>query len=298
MAAARVLALPLAAVAVLAALALTGCGERTEPVDALSPYPVTVRGAGQEPTVITRAPERIVALGPAAAELVAALGAGGRLVGVPSGIDVPEAAGARRVVRPSGLVDVEAVRALDPDLVIASAETDAGALATAAEGSTVYVQPERTPGDVVRATLELGFLLGDPPRARRLATSIRDELARVERRVADLPAPRVFADSGFFVSVGEATLAAELVRRAGGELVGLDLSGPLDACDVLDLEPDVVLRILDLQSPRPFELQFARCGAASLPRIEEVPADLVTTAGPRIGRALDTVASALHGDAA
>jgi len=292
MAALRALAL------LLAALALTGCGERGEPLGDLSAYPVTVEGAAESQTVVEAAPERIAALTLAAAELVVALGAGGQLVGVPSGLDLPETAGAARVVRPSGRVDVDAVRELDPDLVIASPETDPRALAAAGEGAAVYVQPDRTLQDVVRATIELGFLLGDPPRARRLATSIRDELGRVERRVRELPEVSVFADTGFFVTVGEETLAAELVRRAGGELVGLDASGsPLDACDVLDLDPDVVLRILDEASPRPFELEFERCGAASLPRVEDVPTDLATVAGPRIGEALDTIARALHDDA-
>jgi len=291
MAAARVLAL------LSAALVLTGCGERGEPVDALSPYPATVPGAGGAPTVLERPPERIVALTPAAAELVAALGAGGQLVGVPSGIDLPEAAGAAGVVRPSGLVDADAARALRPDLVIASTETDPRALEATADGSPVYVQPDRSIQDVVRATLELGLLLGNPARARALATSIRDGQARVERRVRGQPAVRVFADTGFFVSVGEETLAAELVRGAGGELVGLDVSGSLDACDVLALQPDVVLRILDEESPRPFKLEFERCGSASLPRVEDVATDLVTTAGPRVAKALDTIARALHGDA-
>ncbi len=104
MAALRALAL------LLAALALGGCGERGEPLGELPAYPATVEGAGDEPTVVEVAPQRIAALTPAAAELVVALGAGGQLVGVPSGLDLPEAAGAARVVRPSGRVDADAVR--------------------------------------------------------------------------------------------------------------------------------------------------------------------------------------------
>ena len=201
------------------------------------------------------------------------------------------------MVRPSGRVDVDAVRGLDPDLVIASLETDPRALATAGEGAAVYVQPDRSLRDVVRATIELGFLLGDPPRARRLATTIRDELGRVERRVRQAAGrSRSSPTPGSSSRSGRRRSRPSSCGVPAASSSGSTRTSPLDVCDVLDLEPDVVLRILDEESARPFELEFERCGEASFPRVEHVPTDLVTVAGPRVGEALDTVARALHDD--
>src|SRR3990170_8654792 len=59
-------ALVLGAVAALGA----ACGERSEPTGELvAPYPVTVQGAGETPTQLAAAPQRIVALDAGSAEL-------------------------------------------------------------------------------------------------------------------------------------------------------------------------------------------------------------------------------------
>jgi ABC-type Fe3+-hydroxamate transport system substrate-binding protein len=74
-------------VLVLLVLVASACGERAEPTGELEQrYPVTVQGAGEQPTVTPERPERIVALDPGAAELVIALGARDRLVGIPAGV--------------------------------------------------------------------------------------------------------------------------------------------------------------------------------------------------------------------
>ena len=288
-------------VAVLA-LAASACGERAEPLEPeLSAYPVTVPGAGEEPLVVRARPKRIVALTPAAAELVAALGGGDRLVGVPAAVAVPEAAGAVTVVRPSGLFETRAVASLDPDLILASPETDANTLAVAQRrtDAIVYVHPNSAIRDVVRATLELGFVVGEPVAARRLAARIRRDVARVDAQVADLPPVRVFVDVGFFVPASPDSLVADLVRRAGGVLVpeAEDDPAALTACKVAALDPDVVLRVIEANDPprRP-GTAFAAC--PSQLRQETVSAERVGRAGPAIAEGLADVARALHGDAA
>jgi iron complex transport system substrate-binding protein len=282
------------------ALAATACGERPEPVDAeLSAYPVTVRGATDDPSVVRTRPERIVALTPAAAELVAALGAGDRLVGVPSGVSIPDAAGATAVVRPSGLFEASAVARLEPDVILASPEIDADVLAVAQRrtDAIVYVHPNSSIRDVVRATLELGFVVGEPVAARRLAAMIRRDVARVDAAVAGRAPVRVFVDVGFFVPASPDSLVADVVRRAGGTLVPEDdAAAALAPCDVVRLAPDVVLRVSEAGDP-PRSLAEALAACPSDVREEVVSAERVARAGPEIAGGLADVARALHGDA-
>src|SRR5262245_55326962 len=95
---------------VLAALGVLG-GCRAEPRAA----------GGGTPSPTTPAPSRIVTLAPNLTEIVFALGAGDRLVGVSEYSDFPEAA--RAIPRVGGLeVDPEKVAALSPDLILAIAE--------------------------------------------------------------------------------------------------------------------------------------------------------------------------------
>ena len=287
---------PLLLVLACVALVAGGCGERSEPLARdLTPYPVTVRGAGED-VAVERLPERIVALSSGAAELVEELGAGERLVGVPAGFGRGDAPS---VVRPSGLVDTARVAALRPDLVLAATQTNREELERALEGTraVIYVQPDRSLRDVVRATLELGLLIDAGVEARKVAARVRDAAARVERRVRELPTVRVFVDLGFFVAPTPDSIVADLVRRAGGELVGLEIPGPPeDACDVLALRPEVVLVVADPAQSSSMAAEFAACGGAQ-PRVEPLPASLVTAAGPRAGEALEAVFRALRADA-
>ena len=289
---------------VTAALLAVGCGERAEPLERdLEAYPVAVRGAAEEETSLERRPERIVALTAGAADLLVALGAGDRLVGVPSGWSGAGAASAAEVVLPSGAVDAEAMSATDPDLIVASPENDDARLAAAegATGAAVYVQPSNSVEAVARSAVELGLLAGEPVRGRLLARRLRHDVDAVGARVAGRSRVRVFVDTGFLVTVPPDSLVADLVRHAGGDAIGEDVSGlrPLAACRLLALRPDVVLRVLEAGSTAPSpEGTLRRCpGAAPVPRVARVPAEVAAEPGPRIGAAVAAIARALHPDA-
>jgi iron complex transport system substrate-binding protein len=295
--------LRLLALAVLV-LALAACGERSEPTGEVPPtYPVTVRGAGDGPTVLRERPERIVALDPGSAKLVAALGAGDRLVGVPAG---PQAgrSDAKAVVTPNGAIDVPAVVGLHPDLIVATAASDRVELTQAQQrsGAPVYLQPSRTVEDVVRATSELGFLLGEPVRARRLAAKIRRDVGAVEERLRGESVVKVFVDTGLFVTLDSTTIFSDLLRRAKGENVAPEdpSLGPITAAQLRAADPDVYLVTSDSRltltalrhKPETKDLRAIEEG-----RFAVLPLGLVTEAGPDVARALQTLAVDLHPDA-
>lgn len=294
--------------AVAVAAFVSACGERAEPLARdLTPYPVTVRGGGEQPITIRSAPERIVVLDPGSAELLVALGAADRLVGVPAGLVPPSfytetVPQATPVVPPSGRIDVDAVTRLDPDLVVATAATDPVDVGLVARetGAALYLQPGQSVEDVERAALELGLLVGEPVRARRLVAGLRREIRDVESRVAERMPVRVFVDTGFLITVPERSLVGDLVRRAGGiSVAGSEPpSGPFKPCRVARLRPEVLLRLLEAEGPRrPPSFRGCRGGGRRAPRQVELRADLVNRPGPRVGEALSRIARALHPDA-
>lgn len=295
---------PLRVVAAVAlCLAATACGERTEPVGrTVSLYPVTVRGAGQEPIGLAARPKRIVALTTGGAEIVEALGAGRRVVGAPSAVAGTLLPNAASVVRPSGLVDVAAVAELRPELVVAAANLDGATRAGLDRQSDapIYLQPDRSLRDVRRAVLELGLLVGEPVAARRLVSSLVERIARIERAVEGAPRVRVFVDTGFLTPPAPDSLVAELVRRAGGRLVPAAPGGaPLGPCRVVALSPAVVLHLLDEATPPPSRREFRRCrgGRGRSPRIASVRTELVTRAGLSVADGLAALVRVLHPDA-
>lgn len=261
----------------LLALLAAGCGERAEPLEReAAAYPVTVRGAGERPVELERRPETIVALDPGAAALLDALGA------------------------EASLVEAEAAAELEPDLIVAGESGDLAraALAARRSGAELYVHPDRSLRDVRRAILEVGFLTGQPVRARRLAAAFRRDVAEVERAIGGRPPVRVFVDTGFFIPPPESSLLADLVRRAGGESVARAPEGEaFEGCDVLRLEPDVVLRLVEPDDP-PARARFRGCrDRLESVRLVDLPADVGTEGGSRAAVALRRIAKALHPDA-
>jgi iron complex transport system substrate-binding protein len=287
---------------VLALLAVSGCGERAEPLgDVPQPYPVTVEGAGEEPAVVEDPPARIVALDAGSAELLLALEVGPRLVGAPAGVGAGQ--GARTVVSRTGQVDVRQVARLEPDLLVATPSSDLVDVSLAARESSavLYVQPDSSVADVMRGTLELGLVVGQPVQARRLVARLRNQIERIESRLAETAEVTAFVDTGFFITIPERSLLGDLIRRAQGKSIAGAAPGPdpFPLPRLRTLDPDVYLATSESRvtlrslrrDPRTAELAAVRSGRFAL-----LPSELVLRPGPRIGTALERVARALHPD--
>jgi iron complex transport system substrate-binding protein len=297
--------LPLIVALAAVTLLATGCGERSEPTgDIPAPYPVTVQGAGEAPTALSAQPRRIVALDAGSAELVDALGAGDRLVGVPADAVLRGGEKPAQIVKATGQIDAAAVAELEPDLIVATPDTDRVDVSQVERrtGAPLYLQPSRSVDDVLRAVIELGWLVGQPVEARQLATALRTKLAALEQRLAgERPVP-VFVDRGFFITVSDDSLLGDLIRLARGENIAAGNAGlgPFPIADLVAKDPDVYLATSDagvtLESLRRNEKTRA-LPAVRAGRVVVVPADLVTHAGPRVAEALQAVAVALHPDA-
>jgi cobalamin transport system substrate-binding protein len=296
----RLLALGLLVLALVGA----GCGERAEPVGTLAqPYPVTVQGAGDQPTVLQGRAQRIVALDPGSAELLVALGAGDRLVGVPTGVRVP---GAKpdKVVRRTGTIDVDEAVDLKPDLIVATQTADQLDVARIqrAANAAVYIQPASSLRNVEQGAIDLGFLVGAAPEARQLVGRIQQDVTTIQRKLADVPPVSVFVDTGFFITVSDRSLLGDLVKRAKGASVAGPSPGPgpYPLADLRDADPQVFLATSDsdttLESLRANPVT-ADLAAVRKKRVVIVPAQLVNRAGPRVAQGLEAIARALHPDA-
>jgi iron complex transport system substrate-binding protein len=298
------LRIPLVLLAAVA-LAAAGCSERSEPTGELTvQYPTTVQGAGEAPVALNEPPARIVALDPGSAELIDALGASELLVGVPAGVTLSEDSSPQEVARSTGQIDVDAVIGLDPDLIVATPDTDRVDVARIQQrtDTPIYIQPSRTIDDVKRAAVELGFLVNEPVAARQLVGSIEESVAATEARLTDLGPVSAFIDRGFFITVPEGSLLGDLVQRAKGTNVAASVAGlgPVSAEQLQEADPAVYLTTSDSgvslgslqRNPATRDLTAVQEG-----RVVVLPAELVLRAGPNVAKGLEAVAVALHPDA-
>ena len=191
------------------------------------PYPVTVTDDAGRELLVEAEPQRIVSLAPSNTEIVCALDACDRLVGVTDFDDYPpEVADVDDVVI-AATVDVELVVAAEPDLVLAAGNelTPTPVIEQLEElGLPVLVlYPETL--DEVYADIELvGEVLDRGEEAAALVEDMEDRVAEVVAAVEGADTPRtlyeVFYGEGTTYTAGEGSflgLAARARRRRPGD---------------------------------------------------------------------------------
>lgn len=172
---------------------------------------------------LARPAQRIVTLAPHMAETLYAAGAGERLVGTVEFSDYPLEAQKVRRVGGYSRVDLEAVAALKPDLVIGWQSGNAPSTLDAlrALGLTVYVsQPERIE-DVAREIERFGELAGTEKVAQPKAAELRRRQAALQREYASRPTVRTFYQiwKQPLATIGGKQIISSVISLCGGENV-------------------------------------------------------------------------------
>lgn len=276
-----------------AALAVAACGGQTErPEPSATPAP--------------QASARVVSLAPSLTEIVFALGAGDRLVGVCGQCNWPEAVA--RLPRVGGYLapSVEAVLGARPDLVFAVPSPGNREAVRAIEraGARVVVVRDRTLLDLWNGMRTVAGALGTPERGEALVRQVAADLDAVRARVAGRPRRRVLLLVGHrpLIVAGGGTVQGELLDVAGGDNVAADVAEafPQLALEtVVERAPDVILDAA-MGTERGARAVFD--GLDTVPavasgRIVAVAPDALFRAGPRVAEAARALAVAIHPEA-
>jgi len=254
---------------------------------------------------------RLVTIGGAVTEIVFALGRGDDVVAVDSTSTFPPEARSRTVVGYQRTLSAEPILALDPDLVIATA--DAGPPAAIAQlraaGVPVQIVPAATsPAEAATRVRAVGTATERGEPAARLAASLERDAAAAHARAIARPArPRVLfvhaRGGGSLMVAGRGTAAAAMIALAGGELAVTDHDGyrALSAEAAVAASPDViVVSQVGLDGLGGVEGVLAQPGLAATPagrarRVVGIDDLLVLGFGPRLPTAIDTLAAAIAG---
>ena len=273
-------------------------------------YPLTLTDDAGRTVTLPDTPQRVVSLAPSNTEIVCALGACDRLVGVTDFDDYPaEVTNVPEVVF-GAVVDVEKVVAADPDLVLAAGN-------------------ELTPSAVITELDELGFpvlvlypesldevldnigLVGDAINAADQAEALVADMAyRIEvvRHAVPSVVPRVFYEVGVFegtiYTAGETSFLSSLIEIAGGTpITGDALSTAIALEDLLVADPELILLGDAAYDPSVTpESVAARPGWSAMSAVQNgrvvvmLEDPVITRPGPRIVDGLEALARAIHPD--
>jgi iron complex transport system substrate-binding protein len=254
-------------------------------------------------------PERIISLIPSTTEMLFAMGAGPRVIGVGNFDRYPPEALTRTKV--GGLIDpdVERIISLKPDLVVAYGTQNDLRMQLERARIPMFLYQHAGLADITTTIRGLGARVGSAMESAALADRIEAEIADVRKRVAGRQRPRtllVFGRDaetlrGIYAS-GAVGFLHDMLDAAGGSNVFADVKRQsIQATSELAVAraPDVIIEIgVDTASSSGRNLR-AWDSLPSIPavrnkRIYQLRGDGMMNPGPRISASVRRMAEVLH----
>lgn len=254
--------------------------------------------------------QRIVSLAPSITEILFAVGAGPQVVGNTQYCNYPPEADALPEIGgfSAKTISVEAIVALNPDLVIGGS-TNQAAIAEALEDlgvATLIFEP--TTFDTVYANIAvIGEVTGHTQEAGALITTMQARVAAVLAKIATIPAadrPTVFYEifDEPLLTAGPSTFIGQMLTMVGASNIFADTSEnypQVSAEAIVERNPAVIIGpdshgdklTPDHLASRP---GWDQIRAVQDKRIYLLDGDMASRAGPRLVEVLESLAATLY----
>ena len=237
-------------------LVFVGCGTKNTSDNSNTPqvesnqetYPVDVKDSNGTVVTIEAEPQKIVSVAPNMTELVFALGDGDKLVGRTEYCDYPEEALNVETIGTLYQPNIEAIIALEPDVVLVSTHFDDENVTKLNElGITVVSLYEEKEIYGVYTIIEtLGTILNRVEEANAMVDSMKATFDEVAAAIEGQEKPSVYyvvgyGESGDFTAGGD-TFVNGLITLAGGDNIAKDVSGWSYTLEsLLEADPDIII---------------------------------------------------------
>jgi ABC-type Fe3+-hydroxamate transport system substrate-binding protein len=269
--------------------------------------PLTIVDALGHPFPVARPPERIVSLVPSLSEALFAFGLGERIAGVTRFCVEPrEGVAGKAKVGGTKTLDVAAVEALRPDLIVASAEENRAedVRRLIDSGWPVFVTLPTTVRGAIDLLGQLALLTDSAEAARPIVQEAEEALAAVLAASARREPLRVFCPiwRNPYMTIGPDTYMHDVIAVCGGRNVfeGRPERYPrVELAEMAALDPEVILLPSEPYRFRQrhgadFE-PFSQVAAVRRGNVLLVDGRMLSWYGPRMGRSLRELSALLEG---
>jgi len=200
---------------------------------------------------------RIVSLAPSLTELLFAVGAGAKLVGVVEYSDFPPAATQIQIVGRHDMLDLERILSLAPDLIVAwqTGNPRASVNRLRELGLTVYVAEPKRLDSIPAHMARLGTLAGSEAVASRAVTTFNSRLQDLQTRFSNATPVSTFYQvwDAPLITAGGNELINDIISLCGGRNIfsNLQMVAPkVNREAVLQGNPDVIVASgIDMERP-------------------------------------------------
>lgn len=285
---------------VLLVLSLTGCSFLG------TSGPITLVDDFNREVSLEEPAQRVISLVPAATEIMFALGAGELVVGASEYCNYPAAA--LDIPRVGGFdgPNLEAIVALEPDLVLAASLHKDAVEGLEGLGIPVLALDPMTFEEIYANIELLAQAIGEVKAGKDLIADMKSRLEAVDQAIGQLreeERPLVFYENWYpgIWTAGEDTFINEIIDLAGGKNLawGVTRWTEMQEEDVLARNPDVIIHgYVDLSLVEPFSQRngWDVVTAVREDQIFFVDPDILSRTGPRVVDAVEEIARLLHPD--
>ncbi|MDO8954260.1 MAG: cobalamin-binding protein [Gammaproteobacteria bacterium] len=261
---------------------------------------ISVQDDSGRTIVLQKPAERVVSLAPGITETLYAIGAGKQVVGVSVDSDYPLAASRLPQVGGFQNVNIEAIVALKPDLVIVWGPSGVvpQLAALAKFNIPVYVVNNPNIPAISTEMQNLGKLTGNSTRANREAAQflIRYKILQAEYSLNKIK-PSVFiqVSSNPIYTVGNHSLSGQIIALCGGRNIFGHMktyAGMTSVEQIIDYNPQVIIGYSPF-NPASWN-QWQQMAAVKNHHVVTIEASLVARDGPRILEGAEQVCQAIQ----
>ena len=284
----------------LAMLATVGCGAADVPSAMVETRQVQ-DDLGRTVNVPIKI-ERAISLAPSLTEIIFAIGAGDRLVGVTTYCNYPPEAAATEKVGDTQTPNIEKIISLRPQIVFVSTASQLEAFTETLEerGIAVYVSNPKTLDEVFQSLLRFGDVFGTREKAETLVSKLSDRANLVrhgngfaEPGVRGKVFTRVFVQisNDPLFTIGKDSFLTEVLEYAGGVSVTRDVPTAypkLSKETALALDPEVII-LSDSEDNKEPNSVFMNSDAVKDGRVYRINADIISRPGPRLVDAIEEI---------
>jgi len=286
-------------------------------------YPITLTDALGRQVVITHEPKRVVSAAPSITEILFAIGAGDRVVGVDKFSNYPPIVNELvknktvEIIGGFSTINVEKIALLKPDVVfLTTGVQEKFVRELASMGITVYVLSDKSIEDVFTDILTVGVILNKADSAVELIEQLRTKLMTTYLTVHEYlnktgiqPKKVYFEVYPDYWTVGRSSFINDVITLAGGENIFNDVETPYFPAspeEIISRNPDVILTTAMYGSFGPPENVINRIksreGWSNITAVKEdkiylfkgTLEDIVVRPGPRIVAAVEVIARVLY----
>lgn len=267
-------------------------------------YPLTLTGTDGEEVTIESEPEKIVSMGPNMTEILYAIGAGDKLAGRTDYCDYPSEVLDVPSVGTISDADIEAILALEPDLVLASTHFSDDSIAQLEKAGVpvLYLYDENDVNGVYDMIETIGQAVNCNAQAAQTVELMQGKLDYVADKLEGTEAQSVYYVVGYGeygdYTAGGDTFINGILELAGGDNIASDVEGwSYSSETLLEKDPSNIIipeyALGDFGTSEPYsELTAVKDG-----NVYAVDNNMLDRQGPRNADAVVTIAQILHPEA-